>query len=196
MSNQLRASTRINQNKLSELVRAGSARHHLTVAVSQRQHHTVPVTLQLADSTVFNVGRILVDADVELRRAGSYLTFGSLRPLKGSDLVVLKSAEPSSSITITLLTSQILSGLLTSRPFDFLLILSWMWEHRLNRTRTHFVRDETHHLQNLNQIFRNLSECLENNQPAIMNLSVGEDGSTRIELRPFGATPQSDRLNS
>ena len=164
------------------------------MAMSQLQHQTAPVFLHLADSTVFNVGRILVDVDIELRRAGSYLTSGSLRPLKGSDLVVLKSAERASSSTITLLTSQIISVLLTSRPFDFLLVLSWMWEHRLNRTRAHLVRDETHYLKNLNQIFRSSFECLAENKPAIMKLRVGMDGSTRIELRPFDTTPGSGQF--
>lgn len=182
LSNELRVRDPVDQRNLGVLVRAGTLRHELTKELGRTQTRTVPVSLHLADSTAFNVGRILADIDIELRRAGSYLTTGSLRPLRSSGLVEVSSAEQASSIDVTLLASQILSNLLTSRPFDFLLTLSWLWEHRLSRTRARVARDGTDHLQILNQVARSSSECLAKNEPVMTTLNIETDGSTRFEF--------------
>lgn len=182
LSRDLRVRDPVDQQNLGELVRAGALGHELEEELGRPHNRTVPITLHLANSTAFNVGRTLADVDIELRRAASYLTTGSLRPLKSSVLVEVSSAERASSVAVTLLVSQNLFDLLTSRPFDFLLILSWLWEHRLSRTRARVARDGTDHLQILNQVARSSSECLPKNKPVMTTLDIRTDGSARFEF--------------
>jgi hypothetical protein len=110
------------------------------VSAKPRELHSpaelaTPIHLKLIDSTAANAGRALSDLDRELRRTSTYLLNGRLRPSRDVGSVEVLDAKRSTSIDIVVAVSKAMHTQLSSIPMKYLLTLSWLWNHRVNRTR-------------------------------------------------------------
>src|ERR1035438_7534442 len=86
------------QQTLGNLLR----RSELTYASSKEIDHSpllaLPLQIRLANSTSANVGRTLMDLELELRRTASYMSSGTIRPSRNNEIVEVISAPHVSSI--------------------------------------------------------------------------------------------------
>jgi hypothetical protein len=174
------AHNEIDQPSLGDLL----GRSELVYASSKGLDHAllraIPLHVYLANSTSANVGRTLVDLELELRRAASYLGSGSLRPSRESQMVEVLSAQYVASIDIVVAAAMEIYGLLTSRPVDFLLLLDWFWSHRHNRTKVRLPYEEIDPTRVWADIVAMANRCLEAGRPVVVTVAVETDGSTRF----------------
>lgn len=170
------------QLRLGELLR----RSEIVYTSSKGMHHpqltALPVRVHLANSTASNVGRILLDLDVELRRAASYLGSGSLRPSRNNQIVEVISARHVASIDIVVAAAEEIYRLLTSRPIEFLILLDWFWSHRYHRTKVRLAYEEINPVQAWNDVVEMAHVCIEVGRPVVITMEVDRDGSTRFGL--------------
>jgi hypothetical protein len=171
------------QSRLGQLLR----RSEIIYTSSKGMHHprltALPLQLHLANSTATNVGRMLLDLDVELRRAASYLRSGSLRPSRNNQIVEVISAQHVASIDIVVAAAQDIYQHLTSRPIDFLLLLNWFWSHRYHRTKVRLAYEEINPVQAWKDVVEMAEICIETGRPVIITMEVDRDGSTQFGLQ-------------
>lgn len=178
--NDLHAATNFDQQALGTLLdRAVGERYDLVKGLTLLQQ-TLPMNSHLASSVVGDIGRTLLDLDVELRRTLSFISEGSTRPLRDRSAVQFLSARHTSSTDILLLLSRVFYEVLSSRPLDFLVTFSWFWDHRLNQTRSRPAQDQRGHISALNAIADVARESLNSGQPVVMTMKIAADGSTEF----------------
>lgn len=174
---------KVDQDSLGDLL----GRSEILYASSKGPDHTLlralPLHVHLAISTSANVGRTLVDLEIELRRAASYLTSGSMRPSRDNQSVEVISAGPVASIEIIIAVAMEIYGLFTSRPIDFLLILDWFWSHRHYRSRVRPPYEETDPTPVWAEMVAMARLCIESGRPVVVTVTDSANGSTRFGLQ-------------
>ncbi|MDH2903100.1 MAG: hypothetical protein PXZ08_04010 [Actinomycetota bacterium] len=182
------AHTELDQQLLGDLLGQSELVYSSSKWRAQPLLRAIPLHVHLANSTSANVGRILVDLEIELRRAASYLGNGSLRPSRDNQMVEVLTAQHSSSIDIVVAAAMNLYSLLTSRPIDFLLLLDWFWSHRHNRTKVRLPYEETVPTGAWDDIVAMAGRCIEVGRPVVVTVVVESDGSTKFGFRSLGVT--------
>lgn len=172
------AQSHVDQPRLGQLI----SRSEVTFISSHELHHplvrAVPLRVHIENSTSANIGRILLDLDVELRRCAAYLTTGSIRPSRARNTVELISAQHGASNDLVIAVASEPFNVVTSRPFDFIVLLDWCWSHRVNRTRTRQPYEELDPVTNWQRMAQTASTCIDRGQPVSLSMNVAADGST------------------
>ncbi len=177
------AHTELDQQLLGDLLGQSELIYASSKGLGHPLLRAIPLHVHLANSTSANVGRTLVDLEIELRRAASCLGNGSLRPSRDNQMVEVLTAQHSSSIAIVVAAAMDLYSLLTSRPVDFLLLLDWFWSHRHNRTKVRLPYEETDPTRVWDDIVAMARRCIEAGRPVVVTVVVESDGSTRFGFR-------------
>ena len=146
-------------------------------------YSAIPLHIHLDNSTSSNVGRILLDLDVELRRCAAYMLNGSIRPLRNFTLVQLIAAVRTYSVAIIIAAGRQIYDLLTSRPVTFLQLLDWFWSHRLSQTKVRQPNDESDRGADWNDIMSLATSCIELGRPVILTAEVTRAGNTRFGFK-------------
>jgi len=181
----------IDQRQLGTLL----SRSEITFVSSRELHRplvrAIPLRVQIESSTSANVGRTLVDLDVELRRCSSLLITGSNRPTRNNHATEVISAKRGTSISLVVAVANEPFNVATLRPLDFALLLDWCWSHRLNRTRTRLSYEELDPVKSWQRIVETASLSVERNERVELTMRVAISGVTNFSFTSldFNATP-------
>lgn len=171
------------QQTLGNLLR----RSELTYASSKEIDHSpllaLPLQIRLANSTSANVGRTLMDLELELRRTASYMSSGTIRPSRNNEIVEVISARHVSSIDLVIAAAMEIHSSLTSRPLDFLQILNWFWTHRHNFTKVRLPHDNTDPTRIWTEMIEMAKRCIESGRSVVVTAAVEIDGSTKFGFK-------------
>jgi hypothetical protein len=167
---------------LGKLLRRSEINYTNTIDLEQIELHAIPIHAHLENSTSANVGRFLLDLDIEIRRCVSYMLSGSQRPSRNYQLVEVISAEHVNSVEIVVGAALEAYNVLTSRPIAFLQLLDWLWSHRLNRTKVRRQFKVIDPRQLWEDLLRRAALCIELDRPVILTIGVGADDSTTFGL--------------
>ena len=182
--NDLRSTSSIDQAALGGLlVRAAGDRHYLTKGLTLPPR-MIPIHAHLASSAIGDIGRTLLDLDIELRRTLSFMTNDSTRPFRDRSAVDFIYARHISSTDVFLLLSHAFHEIVTSRPLDFLLTLSWFWNHRVSQTRIRPARERGDHIDSFDRITDLARESLASGEPTVITITVDADGSSEFTFEP------------
>ncbi len=182
--NDLRATSSFDQAALGgQLVRAAGARHYLIEGLTLPPR-MIPIHAHLASSAIGDIGRTLLDLDIELRRTLSFMTNDSTRPFRDRSAVDFVYARRFSSTDIFLLLSHAFYEIVTSRPLDFLLTLSWFWNHRVNQTRIRPASEREDHITSFDRITDLARASLVSGQPTVITITIDAGGSSEFIFEP------------
>ena len=173
----------IDQQLLGDLLQRSELMYTSSKGLDHALLRAIPLHVHLANSTSANVGRTLVDLEIELRRSASYLGGGSLRPSRNNQIVEVISAQQVSSIGIVVAAAQEIYYLLTSRPIDFLQLLDWFWSHRHNRTKVRLPYEKIDPTRAWANMVEMANRCIEADRPVVVAMTVDADGSTTFGFR-------------
>jgi len=137
---------------------------------------------RFASSLACDVGRTLLDLDVELRRTLAFLIDGSSRPLRDRSTVEVLHAVKNMSFHMAFGTSSTFNDLLFSKPLEFQLVFSWFWDHRLNQTRTRPAKRFLDRLPEWYDIAALAKEYVIQNQPVRFILEVDSKGGSELTM--------------
>jgi hypothetical protein len=168
----------IDQRRLGELIERSEVIYTATRGVSHPRLHAIPVHLHLENSTAANVGRTLVDLDVELRRTASYLSGGSARPSRNKNIVEILSAQHVASIDVVVAAAREIYELLTSRPIDFLQLMVWFWDHRHNRTKVRLPYEQVNPLRSWESLHQSAANAIARDRSVTVTVDVTAEGSS------------------
>lgn len=178
LSREFIAHSDLDQRQLGSLL----SRSEITFTSSREFHHplvrAVPLHVHIDNSTSANVGRTLLDLDVELRRCSSLLTTGSIRPTRNNHAVEVISAQHRTSIDLVVAVANEPFNLTTSRPFDFVVLLDWCWSHRINRTKNRKPYEESDPVRSWHEIAQTATTAIDRGRPVELSMTVSPDGST------------------
>jgi hypothetical protein len=175
--------SQVDQQSLGELLRRSEIVYASSKGLDHALLRALPLRVHLANSTSANVGRTLVDLEIELRRVAAYLTSGSLRPSRDNQTVEVISAQHMASIQIVVAVALEIYGLLTSRPVEFLSLLDWFWSHRHNRTKVRLPYEETDPTRVWTEMVAEAKRCDEAGRPVVVTVTDNADGSTRFGFK-------------
>lgn len=185
LSREFIAHSDLDQRQLGSLL----SRSEITFTSSREFHHplvrAVPLHVHIDNSTSANVGRTLLDLDVELRRCSSLLTTGSIRPTRNNHAVEVISAQHSTSIDLVVAVANEPFNIATSRPLDFVVLLDWCWSRRLNRTKTRQPYEELDPVISWQRIAQTASLSIDRGQPIELSMSIAAGGSTTCAFTPL-----------
>lgn len=143
----------------------------------------------VATPAAAHVGRLLMDLDVELRRALSFLTSESVRPEKHVRGMELVSAEREAYLKITALLSPELSVMLATRPLDFLRVLWWFWDHRLTCTKTRITQRVEDPARRWDDLERESLRQVELGEHIFASLIAASEASASFGVSSLSASP-------
>ncbi|HUX03395.1 MAG TPA: hypothetical protein VMV53_00595 [Acidimicrobiales bacterium] len=138
----------------------------------------MPLLIHIHNSTSANVGRTLLDLDVELRRSSSFMTTGSSRPIRNSHAVEVISAHHRTSIDLVVAVSNEPFNVMTSRPLDFVVLLDWCWRHRITRTKNRKRYEELDPVTSWWEIVQTATAAIDRGRPVELLMTVSPDGAT------------------
>lgn len=170
----------IEQQTLGNLLRHSELTYASSKGIDHPQLLALPLHIHLANSTSANVGRTLIDLELELRRTASYMNSGTIRPSRNNEIVELISAGHISSIDLVVAAAMEIYSSLTSRPLDFVQILDWFWSHRHNFTKVRLpneVKDPTGIWTEMAEMAK---KCIESGRMVVVTTKVEVDGSTKF----------------
>ncbi len=171
------------QQQLGILLRQSELTYASSKGIDHPQLLAIPLQIHLANSTSANVGRTLLDLEVELRRTASYLENGTIRPLRNNEIVEMISGRHDASIDLVVAAAMQIYRLLTSRPIDFLLLLDWFWSHRHNRTKVRSPYEHTDPTRVWDEMVAMARSCIESGRPVAVTITIEVDGATKFEFR-------------
>jgi hypothetical protein len=171
------------QRELGNLIRRSELTYVSSKGIDDRQLLAVPLQIHLANSTSANVGRTLLDLEIELRRTASYLETGKVRPSRNNEIVELISASHNASIDLVVAVSMEIYRMLASRPIDFLLLLDWFWTRRHNRTKVRSPYERTDPTGVWNQLVASATDCVHSGHPVVVTMRIDVDGSATFQFR-------------
>jgi hypothetical protein len=179
---ELRGIASINQPLLGSLL-LDSSRLFPTSLVSA-MGPALPIRLELTSSQIGEVGQMLNDLDLEMRRAASYLATGSKRPLRERETVALLGARRTSLTTIFILVSGSIRETLVAAPLDLILATSWFWQHRLNHTMHRPPEPHASSQTSLTHIVRSARLALSSAGSTVVAMRLDPMIETGFEFRP------------
>lgn len=174
----------IDQNSLGALLTSTSSSRQWPIDKASTFDVALPIRLELASSQIGDVGRVLTDFDLEIRRAASFLGGGTTRPLRERDSMTLLGARGTSSTTMFVSASGSIYDALTEKPLDVVLATSWFWEHRLNRTKYRAQISTKENLVSLAHVVHSADLALSAARPSIVAMRLDLEGKTIFEFRP------------
>lgn len=123
------------ESRLSQLMKR--AEYPLTSyqGSGRKDHVAIPFYLNLETPTSSNVGRVLLDFDLEVRRTTSFRLRGSIAPPRNAQNLEVVGAQTNDVLRIALALSKELRLALMTQPIDFLLMLDWFWDFRYVQSR-------------------------------------------------------------
>jgi hypothetical protein len=169
----------IDQQQLGNLLRRSDRTFQSSNGMDHLEVRAIPLHVQITNSSAAHVGRTLFDLDIELRRTSSFLN-ESLRPIRGGGTVEVVSAEHTASLLIVVGLTTMIYNLLTSRPVDFLQLMAWLWDHRLNWTKSHQPYEEIDSTMVWRDLLQMATDCVESGQPVVATAVIDADGFTRF----------------
>jgi hypothetical protein len=175
--------TNIEQRQLGSLLRRSELTYASSKGIDHPQLLAMPLQIHLANSTSANVGRTLLDLEVELRRTASYLENGAIRPSRNNEIVEMISARHVTSIDLVVAAAREIYNLLTSRPLDFLLLLDWFWSHRYNRTKVRSPYEHVDPTRIWAELVAMAQSCIKSGRPVVVTMTIEVDGSTKFGFR-------------
>jgi hypothetical protein len=173
----------INQALLGTLLI--NANRHFHASISSELVPTLPVRIELSSSQIGDVGQVLIDLDLEIRRTASYLAVGATRPLRERGTVTLLGGSRTSSTIIFVSVSGSIYEALVAKPLDFVLAMSWFWDHRLTRTKYRALVSEDESHGTLTHITRSAQLAITAARPSVVALRIDPQGETLFEFRPL-----------
>jgi hypothetical protein len=144
----------------------------------------IPFYLNLESPTVANVGRILLDFDLEIRRTTSYRLRASIVPPRNSQDLEVVNTKLDDALRIALALSNELRLSLTTQPIEFLLTLDWFWDFRYSQSRVRSPLSRRDPRERWRDIFSSVSECTATTYPVAAEMAIGDQGSTTFSFRP------------
>jgi hypothetical protein len=144
---------------------------------------TVPFYMNFERPTVANVGRILVDFDLEIRRTTSYQLSTSMALTKSSQYMEVIHTTNNDVLQIVLALSNELRRALTSQPIAFLITLDWLWDFRYSKSRVRSPIGRRNPHERWRHIFESVSECAATLQPIAAEIAIGHHDSTTFGFR-------------
>jgi hypothetical protein len=142
----------------------------------------LPVLACIDSFGASDVGRILIDLDVELRRTLAFVTDGTMRPYPDRQAVEVLTTQSDSMTNVLLSLAPSFFGALTNEPLEFLLAFSWFWDHRINQTRTRPAKS----LQEQFNVINEINDCAKRSvilkKPVMTTLKIDKKGFTEICL--------------
>ena len=183
LQSQVRLLTNIEQQQLGSLLRRSELTYVSSKGIDRSQLLAIPLQIHLANSTSANVGRTLLDLELELRRTASYLEHGAIRPSRNSEIVEMISARHVDSIKLVVAAAMEIYSLLTSRPIDFLLLLDWFWSRRHSHTKVRPPYEDTHSTRPWAEMIAMAKSCIESGRPVVVSMTIKADGSTEFGFR-------------
>jgi hypothetical protein len=176
------ATSTTDQKRLGALLHRAVLERHKADFVVRLPAKTTVIHIRLESAIVSDIGRALIDLDVELRRTFAFLSDGSMRPRRDRGSVELLFAQKNSSTDIFVLTSTLFYQLLTSRPMDFLHVFSWFWDHRLNQTRVRSAKSLEDELPGWLAISDTIQKGVVTEEPKMISLNIDAIGALQIKL--------------
>jgi hypothetical protein len=149
------------------------------VALSPR---TLPVVAFINSSRASDVGRVLIDLDVELRRTLAFISDRRMRPYPDRGTVEILSAKRGSVTNVLFKLAPLFFSALSTEPLEFLLALSWFWDHRMNQTRTRPARSLQDHFTAFSAIIESAKRSITSKESVMIALKIKTKGSTEFCL--------------
>jgi hypothetical protein len=173
----------IEQRQLGSLLRRSELTYASSKGIDHPQLLAMPLQIHLANSTSANVGRTLLDLEVELRRTAAYMENGAIRPSRNNEIVEMISARHVASVDLVVAAAMEIYSLLTSRPIDFLLLLDWFWTHRHNHTKARSPYEHIDPTRIWGELVAMAQSCIESGGPVVVTMTIEVDGSTKFGFR-------------
>ena len=170
----------IEQRQLGGLLKRSEIAYASSKGIDHAQLLALPLQIHLANSTSANVGRTLLDLEVELRRTAAYLEHGAIRPPRNNEIVEMISARHLNSIDLVIAAAREIYDLLTSRPIDFLLVLDWLWSRRQRRSKLRAPGEHIDPTRMWIDVVAMAQSCIESDRPVEVNVTIDVDGSTKF----------------
>jgi hypothetical protein len=143
----------------------------------------IPFYLNLETLTVSNVGRILLDLEMEIRRTTSYQLRASLVLPKHSQNMAIVMINKHDSLRIVMALSNELCLALTTQPIRFLINLDWFWYFRYSQSRVRSPVGQRNPLERWSHIFASASECTTSSHPVVAEMAICSQGATTLNFR-------------
>lgn len=177
------------QRKLARLLTLSDIQLNNRQSTTGQQVIALPFQVTITDSTASNVGRLLLDLDLELRRCAALQLRGSVSPTREPRLVDLLSTQREHALRVELAVSGELHHALSSQPIDFLVTLDWLWDYRYARSRVRFPLIATDPRERWADIMSSATVCTVMGRSAYTTMTVQHDGSTTFAFHSAGAGP-------
>jgi len=143
---------------------------------------TLFVLACIDSSGASDVGRVLIDLDVELRRTLAFITDRTMRPYADRRTVEILTTQSDSVTNVLLALAPSFFGALTTEPLEFLLAFSWFWDHRINQTRTRPARSLEEQFSAFGEINESADRSVTSKEPVMITLKIDSKGFTEICL--------------
>jgi hypothetical protein len=173
----------IDQSSLGTLLAKNNSSRRSPVEIESAKV-ALPIRLNLASYQIGDVGEVLVDLDIEIRRAASYIGTGTTRPLRERSELTLLGTNHTGQATIFVSVSGSICRALTERPLDLVLATSWFWEHRLSQTKYRSAISEDESTKPLDRIMRSAMQAVSSARLSVVALRLDAKGQSQFEFRP------------
>lgn len=167
------------ESRIAELIR-GATTYTPTLRGEPRIDPRAPLRLRMENPSCAGVAHVLLDLDLELRRASAFVTSGRTRPAAESRIVEVASAIRSSFIEVTLEVGGEIYVALTSRPIAFLQALDWFWLHRQTRSRVRPPYETVDPMFAWTEMLRTAADLAPWGNPVVVTVEVAVDGTTQF----------------
>lgn len=171
------------QPQLTNLIRESEFTCAAGPLDERKREVAVPIQMEIANPAASNVGRLLVDVDLELRRSSALLTRNATAPTRNVQLVRVLTMRADDSLRLALGASGELHDALTSRPIEFLATLDWLWDNRFARSRVRSPSITSDPSKRWAGILTSAFACTATRRPVVTTMVVEHDGSTTFAFR-------------
>ena len=182
----LRAEADSLESRIAELVR-GATMYTPTHGGEPRIDPKAPLRLRMENPSCAGVAHVLLDLDLELRRASAFMAYGRTRPAAESRIVEVASALRSPLVDVTLEVGGEIYVALTSRPIAFLQVLDWFWLHRQTRSRVRPPYETLDPMLAWTEMLRTASNLAPRGNPVVVTVEVAADGTTKFSFASYSS---------
>jgi hypothetical protein len=144
----------------------------------------IPILASVESPVAGDVGRILIDLEVELRRTLAFVTERAMLPYRDRGTVEILVAHRDSITNLLISLASPFDRVLATEPLEFLLALSWFWDHRLNQTRTRPAKSLQEQFAAIIAIAEAAKHSVASRVPVMITLRIDGKGFTKFSLEP------------
>ncbi len=170
------------QKTIGELLTQWVAEDSNSLCGASLTSRTLPVVAFIDSSRASDIGRVLIDLDVELRRSLAFVTDRTMRPYADRGAVEILSAKRDSVTNVLFSLPPSFFIALSTEPLEFLLALSWFWDHRMNQTRTRPARSLPEHYAAFIEIIESAKRSVTSKESVMIALKIQSKGFTEFCL--------------